>query len=199
LARDRLMPESTPTLTIRSFRLAFELERRIHRIDRFRLPLPYGLPLRGAAYALAAAVVVVIASRLPLAGSMLGALPWPIRFGVLPVAMAQLLMQVKLDGRPAHEALAAWLRLRLGPRRVVAFESRRVGGMTVLDDLAVVPDEREPRYRRGAVSGEGAVVLRQDAEVASSGSTLTVIATEERPRYRGRRIALKPGQKVVLR
>ena len=193
------MPESTPTLTIRSFRLAFELERRIHRIDRFRLPLPYGLPLRGAAYALVAALVVVIASRLPVIGSVLGTLPWPIRFGVLPVAIAQLLMQLKLDGRPAHEALAAWLRRRLGARRVVAFEPCRSGRPTVLDDLPVVPDEREARYRRGSGSGDGPVILRQDAEVARTRSTLTVVPPAERPRYRGRRVALKSEQKVVLR
>jgi hypothetical protein len=193
------MTESTPALTIRSFRLAFQLERRIHRIDRFRLPLPYGLPLRGAAYAVAAVFVVIALSRLPVVGTALGVLPWPIRFGVVPVALAQALMQVQLDGRPAHEALGAWLRLRLGARRVVVFAAARPTPTMHLDDVAVAPDDREARYRRGVVSGEGAVILRQEATVAASGSTLSVMATADRPRYRGRRVALKRGQRVVLR
>ena len=193
------MAERSDTLTIRSFRLAFRLERRIHRIDRFRLPLPYGLPLRGAAYALVAALAVVAASRLPIAGAALGLLPWPIRFGVLPVALAQVLMQVELDGRPAHEVVGAWLRLRIGPRRVVAFEGVRGPRWPAHWNVAVAPDDREPRYRRGVVCGPGVVLLRHEATVAVTGSTLTVTATDERPRYRGRRVALKPGQRVVVR
>lgn len=193
------MTERTDTLTIRSFRLAFELERRIHRIDRFRVPLPYGLPLRGAAYAVVAALAVVVASRLPVAGVPLGMLPWPIRFGVLPVALAQALMQVQLDGRPAHEVVWAWLRLRVGPRRVVAFACARAAGRIHLDDVVVAPDEREPRYRRGVVCGEGVVILRQEAGIAIAGSTLTVTPAGDRQRFVGRRVALKPGQRVVVR
>jgi hypothetical protein len=193
------MAESTPTLAIRSFRLAFQLERRIHRIDRFRLPLPYGLPLRGAAYAVAAAVVVVVLSRLPVVGAALALLPWPIRFGVVPVALAQALMQVQLDGRPAHEALGAWLRLRVGPRRVVAFAASRRARAAHLPDIAIAPDDREPRYRRGVISGAGAVILRQDATLTPSRSTLRLTPAGSRPRFCGRRVALKHGQRVVLR
>ena len=42
-------------IQLRSFRVCFQLERRLHRIDRFRLPFPYGLPLRGLGYVLEAA------------------------------------------------------------------------------------------------------------------------------------------------
>jgi len=35
------------TLQIRSFRVVFDLERRLHKIDRWRIPLPYGVPVRG--------------------------------------------------------------------------------------------------------------------------------------------------------
>ena len=193
------MTDGKTTVPIRSFRLAFQLERRIHRIDRFRLPLPYGLPLRGAAYAIAAAFIVIALSRLPVVGAGLDVLPWPIRFGVLPVATAQALMQVQLDGRPAHEALAGWLRLRVGPGRTVGFApAERRRGMH-LGEVTIAPDDREPRYRRGVVAGEGTVVLRQEATITASGSTLSVTPGPDRPRFRGRRVALKRDQRVVLR
>ena len=62
-------------LQIRSFRVCFKLERRIHKIDRWRLPLPFGVPLRGIGYAAAAFVVLGMLAQLPVAGALLGALP----------------------------------------------------------------------------------------------------------------------------
>ena len=53
-------------ITLRSYRLAFELERRLQRIDRFRIPVPYGIPLIALAYGAAAALVVVVASGMPI-------------------------------------------------------------------------------------------------------------------------------------
>lgn len=192
------MSNDRTSLSIRSFRLAFELERRIHKIDRFRLPLPYGLPLRSVAYALAALVVVLAAARLPLVGPVLAALPWPVRFGVLPVAAAQLLTQIEVDGRPAHEVIAAWLRYRLGPRDVVAF-ARAPRGLHEPFELVVAPDERGTSYRRGVVDGPGAVLLRQHATAVPRGSRLVVRSVGEGAEYRAKRVLLKPGQRVVVR
>lgn len=193
------MGEQGQTLTIRSFRLAFQLERRIHRIDRYRIPLPYGLPLRSAAYAGAALLVVLAATRLPVIGSALDVLPWPIRFGVLPVALAQLMTQVQLDGRPAHEAVRAWLRVRVSARRLVAFEAARGAGREYLDALTIAPDERDPDYRSGVVEGEGPVILRQRASATPRGRRLVIAAAEAEPAFRAQRVALKPGQRVVVR
>jgi hypothetical protein len=191
------MSNDRPSLTIRSFRLAFALERRIHKVDRFRLPLPYGLPLRSLAYALAALFVVVVAAGLPVIGAVFAALPWPVRFGVLPVAAAQLLTQIEVDGRPAHEVAGAWLRYRLGPRVVVAF-ARTPRGLHEPFELVVAPDERGTSYRRGVVAGPGAVLLRQHATAAPRGSRLVVRSVGERPDFRAKRVFLKPGQRVVV-
>ena len=57
------MSPTDQTVTIRSYRLAFALERRIFRIERYRLPLPYGLPLRGLAYAALALALVLLAGK----------------------------------------------------------------------------------------------------------------------------------------
>src|SRR3954451_20587514 len=94
-------------LTLRWYRLAFQLERRLHRIDRFRIPVPYGIPLAGLGYGAAAAVTVLAASSLPLVGASLSLLPWPLRLPLLPAAAAHALCRTWADGRPAYEALVA--------------------------------------------------------------------------------------------
>ena len=193
------MAQDRPQLTIRSFRLAFELERRIHKIDRFRLPLPYGLPLRSVAYALAALIAVLIVKALPVVGAAIEIMPWPMAYGFLPAAAAQALTQVQLDGRPAHEAAAAWLRVTLGPRRLVGFAPARARSVERLGLFVVAPDERGVAYRRGLVDGPASVILRQRATATPRRSRLHVAATGDGAAYRGRRVSLKRGQRVVFR
>ena len=185
------------TVTIRSFRTAFRLERRIHKIDRWRIPVPYGVPLRTIGYAGAALVAVLIASRLPVLELLIGVLPWPVRYGVLPIGAAQLLTQVEVDGRPAHELVVAWLRLRAEGRKSIAFVSSRVRARELLDAVVVAPDERHVDYRRGTIDGTGAVVLRGPAELHPRGRRLLVRASSQ-PGLRAKRVQLKPGQRVVV-
>ena len=42
------------SLIIRSYRRVFEVDRRIYRVDRWALPVPGGVPLRGVGYFAAA-------------------------------------------------------------------------------------------------------------------------------------------------
>ena len=56
-------------ITLRSYRLAFEVERRLHRIDRFRVPVPYGIPLRGIAYGVVALMAVLWCRAVPVLGA----------------------------------------------------------------------------------------------------------------------------------
>src|SRR5215218_9384706 len=111
------------TLQIRSFRVVFDLERRLHKIDRWRIPLPYGVPVRGLVYGFAALLAVLFVARLPLAGDLLNLLPAPLRYAVLPAAVAYALTQLRIDGRPAHRALVALGRHLVGPARLVAFRA----------------------------------------------------------------------------
>lgn len=189
---------SDGTVVIRSFRLAFEVERRIHKIDRWRIPIPYGLPLRSLGYAAIALAVVLVLGKLAPVGLALDALPWPIRFGVLPAAAAQLLTQVEIDGRPAHEVAVAWLRVRTGGRRVVGLAPVRAPARDAFGSIAVVPDERSADYRAGSVIGAGTVILRQHAELTPRGRRLIVQPKSDRPEFQAKRVALKPGQRVVV-
>jgi len=185
------------TVTIRSFRAAFQMERRIHKIDRWRIPVPYGVPLRTLGYAVAALAIVLVASRLPLLELLLGLLPWPVRFGVLPIGIAQLLTQAEVDGRPAHDFLMAWARLRVEGPRSIAFAAARANDREVLDAVTVAPDERHVTYRRGAIEGVGAVVLRHPAALDVRGRRLLVRA-DDAPDFRPKRVNVKARQRVVI-
>src|SRR3954469_11728457 len=94
-------------IPIRSFGVVFDLERRIHKIDRFRVPLPYGLPLRSLGYAIVALAIVLVASAVPLIGPPIAGIPAPLRLVGLPIVAAYALTGVQIDGRPPHVVGAA--------------------------------------------------------------------------------------------
>ena len=75
-------------LTIRSYRVCFALERRIHQVDRWRIPAPYGVPLRGSPTRRSRSLAVLVLQRLPVAGELLGVLHPALRFVILPVGVA---------------------------------------------------------------------------------------------------------------
>ena len=181
------------TVTIRSYRLAFALERRIFRIERYRLPLPYGLPLRGLAYAALALALVLACERVAGVGALVAALPWPMRYLVIPAGAAQLLLGVRIDGRPAHQTLTAWTGLRLAAAR----HARRNGQLR-LDDVALAPDERDPALRAAVVAGPGVVILRRPARLQArrAGRELRVRPERGRSARQGVRVKLKRGQRM---
>jgi hypothetical protein len=115
-------------ITLRSYRLAFELERRLHRIDRFRIPLPYGVPLAALGYAAVIAIVLLVLSGLPLIGIVVHVLPWPLRLVVLPGLATRALCHRRADGRPAHEAIVAAVVFALSPKQLVRRASPPTGG-----------------------------------------------------------------------
>jgi hypothetical protein len=146
-------------LTLRSYRLAFEVERRLHRIDRFRIPVPYGIPLAGLAYGTGVTVGMLVVAQLPLVGSLLHVLPWPLRLILLPGLITRALCRTKADGRPAHEALVAYMVFLVAPRRLVGLAPAPATD-TDLGVVTIAPDERSANYRSGMVRGPGAVFVR---------------------------------------
>lgn len=134
-------PPSEDVLTIRSFRVVFDLERRIHRIDRFRVPLPYGLPIRSLAYGAGALLAVILSMRLPAIGALMHVLPAPARLVIVPAAASYVMTRVRLDGRSAHAAAVAWALFKLAPHDLVAFRRKRSGPVE-LADVAFVDDGR---------------------------------------------------------
>lgn len=193
------MSGADDTITIRSFRVCFRVERRLHRIDRFRVPLPYGMPLRGLGYGAAILLAVLLAQRLPLVGALLGQLHPVLRYGALPVGGGYLLTELRLDGRAGHAVAFSWLRFQLSPRRLVGLRAAcAASGPVMLEPIVVAPDERGPRLRRGVVTGSGELIVRQPARLTPRRRTLRIHARDEAPRRRGTRIRLAPGERVVI-
>jgi hypothetical protein len=188
------------TLHIQSFRQCFQLERRIHRLDKWRLPMPYGLPVRGIVYCVALLVGVLVLSRLPLLGAFVTSMHPAVRFVVIPVAGAYALMTLRIDGRAAHMVGVSYLRHRCEPQRLVAFRAAPRRDVVALGTITLAPDERSPRLRAGVIEGEGRVVLRYPVELKQrSRKRLDVRQTGAQARWRGTQIDLDLGQRICVR
>jgi hypothetical protein len=186
-------------IPIRSYRVCFELERRIHKIDRWRIPVPYGVPLRGIGYAAAALACLLVAQRVPLLGELLAALHPALRLVLAPIGLAYALCQLKVDGRPAHVAAVAWLAYQAAPKRIAAFRAVAPLGTVELADIALAPDERSARYRRALITGPASVVLRYPARAQRRGRTVELAQSSRRAMWVGKRVELAPGQRLRLR
>ena len=185
-------------IVLRSYRLAFELERRIHRIDRYRIPLPYGLPLVAAGYGLATAVLVVVLSGAPVVGVVLGMLPWPIRLLFIPGLVAHLLCRPTGDGRPAHEAVAARAAAALAPGRQVAFSRAPRAPREGFGPVVVVTDERGAQYRAAKVTGPGSVLLRRPLRGTFRRRALHVEQLDGPPLTEPQVVHLRADEQLVL-
>lgn len=185
-------------IEVRSYRVCFDLERRIHKLDRWRIPLPYGLPLRGVAYFVAALAGLLVLGKLPGIGMLVGALHPALRLLVVPAGAAALLMRWTVDGRSPHAALLALLRLHTEPRRVAAFRPVPAAGPVRLGPVTVAGDERGARWRAGVVEGPASVVVRYPARLRARGRALHVTPQDGPPLWRGKQIRLQRGQRLVV-
>ncbi len=186
-------------LRIRSFRVCFDFERRIHHVDRWRIPVPYGLPLRGIAYAATALAAVLVLQGLPLFGPLLALVHPALRLVVLPVGVAFALVRLRIDGRPVHAAALAWLRWRSAPPRMTAFRAAETRGPALLGDVVVAGDERGVGYRRADVSGPATLTLRYPATAERRGSRLRLRRIGTDPLWRGKSIRVERGRRLRLR
>ncbi|ADB49872.1 hypothetical protein [Conexibacter woesei] len=184
---------------IRSFRVCFRLERRIHKIDRWRIPLPFGVPLRGLGYAAVALFAILFAARLPLVGDVLGLLPAPFRYAILPAGIAYALTRWEIDGRAAHAAGLALLRMRLEPARLSAFRPVAPLGQVSFDDVSVASDARGARLRRAEVVGPARMIVRYPVRARERRGRLVLERGAGDALWRGTEITLQPGQRAVLR
>jgi hypothetical protein len=177
-------------MVIRSYRRVFEVDRRIYRVDRWALPVPGGVPLRAVGYFVATLVLVIVMGSLPATSELVGALSEPIRFVVVPLAVAVLATQAAPDGRSAHRFASDWLRLRLRARRrcagrIVALENEPLAWD---GELAVRFDGADTRIHRGRVTGPARATFAVPVRLADHTGRLVAHATPEGER----------GQAVVL-
>ena len=184
------------SMEIRSFRVVFALERRIHRVDRFRIPLPYGLPVRAAVYAFVALVLIVLAGRIPAVGELIGLLPAPLRFVALPIGIGFLLSRARVDGRPAHRFLVSYARHRFAARYMSAFRHIDPPGQAVrfTEPIPFIPD-----WRR--VVGPARLRLTEAAELEErrGGAQLVIRPVAAGVLRRPRLLTVERGAEVIFR
>jgi TcpE family len=163
-------------LVIRSYRRVFEVDRRIYRVDRWALPVPGGVPLRGLGYFIATLLFVVVGGRLPVLAPLFGLVSPPLRYVVLPLAVAVLGSQAAPDGRAAHRFAWDWLRLRMRARRRCAGRVVPLEGEPVTWDgaLATCWDEHETTLSRARVRGPARVTFKVPVRFEGAGSRLVV-------------------------
>jgi hypothetical protein len=202
--------QSTQRVEVRSYRTVFELERRLYRIDRFRLN-PAGVPLRGVVYFALAVIAVAAAQTMPAVGWALRELPWYLRYVGLPLGTAALLTVVRVDGRPVHLALRAlWHGPRATPRLNGLRSCPAAEALWWPPPLLLIPDGSDPSFRRYRCRGPGAVMIRvahetptqacpHPARLASGRSAEIVLRAAEGARPPSARVvSLRPGATLVV-
>jgi hypothetical protein len=186
-------------VVIRSYRRVFEVDRRIYRVDRWALPVPGGVPLRAVGYYAAAVLVVILAGSLPGLGELVSGVSAPVRFVVLPLAVAVLGTQAAPDGRAAHRFAWDWLSLRLRAHRRSSGRVVALEGEPVLWDaeLALRWDGEGAQLRHGRVRGPAKVVFHVPVRLSAHRGRLLV-----RPRPEGevpQAVVLCPGATLEVR
>jgi hypothetical protein len=203
-------------IQLRGYRRVFRIERRLFRFDRWRIPYPHGVPLRGIGYFLILEFAAFLLSRLPVLGALL-ALPSPvIPFLGLPAAGAFVLMQGRIDGRPPHHVLGSLLRYSMRPRWLAGLSPcPRPGEVVVpVTDLAVAYDGRESFPVGGRIRGPAKITFRYPATVAVEGAPPWVRGPDRRaararryrvrrrrgtaPMLRGKTVGVPEGREVVI-
>jgi hypothetical protein len=187
-------------VVIRSFRLVFDRGyRRLFKIDRYRLPFAYGLPILGIVYAALVALALVVAAKLPVAGPALAALPPPIHWVAIPGGLSMVMLHWRPDGLKPHAALWAWLEAAFTVRDLSCWQpAERDADALELGEIACAPDGREGRYRPGRVSGPAEVLLRYPARGWQRGRRLHVEQTSDQPLYVGTQVTLRAGEQLVF-
>jgi conjugation transfer TcpE-like protein len=183
-------------LTIRSYSVCFRLERRIHKIDRWRVPLPYGVPLAGVGWSFAVLLLVLVVAGVPIVGTIVGQLHPALRYVILPIGAAWVLTRWRIDGRSPSAAAVAYLRWRVGPRRVAGF--RPAPGELDLGEITFAADGRGAHLRPAVIGGPARIVLRYPAALRKRRRTLHVAPQSGPARWRGTEIRLQRGQRVVI-
>jgi hypothetical protein len=138
-------------------------------------------------------------------GLVLGALDWPIRLVLAPIAVATAATQATPDGRRPERYAASWVAVRLAPsRRSLGRGLPALGARRSFEpELWVAPDPRGPRLRRSRVGGPAVVHFAGPVRVARLPLRRGLLARRPgrlTPRRRlRRRIELRSGETLEVR
>lgn len=139
-----------------------------------------------------------------VAGVVLGALDWPIRLVLVPIAVATVETQATPDGRRPERFALSWLGLRLAPRRrSLGRGLPPLGARRALDTrLWLAHDASGLRLRHARLTGPGAVHFVSPVVVGRRIGGGLVVREPGRFSRRGRlrhRVVLRAGQTLEVR
>jgi hypothetical protein len=189
-------------MEVRSYRRVFDLERRIYRVDRFRLN-PGGIPVRGVVYLLSILAVTLVAARLPLTGPAVASVPWFLRYLALPGLTAALLTAVRIEGRPFHLAARALLRYRAARSSSAGLRTAREslgsmrGAQWAPPPILILPDGSEGS-RRLRYTGPGAMLVTVAHEREGASGPLVRLGLRAHVRVRQMPRAVRPPRGAVI-
>lgn len=192
-------PDQQAGMEIRSFHVVFRLERRLHRIDRWRLPFPHGVPIAAIGHAAAVLAAIVALGQLPGVGTVIGALPAPVAYVLAPCGAAAALTRLRIDGRPAHRHLLAKLAAPLTQRRTAAGRPAPLGPDPITGETLLASSPASRTYLSCEVTGPATVTLRLPARARARARTLHLAQLPGRPLARGKTVRLAPGQRLKIR
>jgi hypothetical protein len=151
-------------VVIRSYALVFRMQRKLFKVDRWRLPLPGGLELRAIVYAILVLLGDLIVSRLVLIGPLTDELPAPLHWAILPGIAVFVLVKLEVEGRPPHRVIASLLGWWFKPKHFIGLRPALPPGIRApIQNVSIMPDWRGSRYRPAAVHGPTTVVCRYPA------------------------------------
>ena len=188
---------------VRSFREVFEIERRLFRVDRWRIPLRSGLEVRAIVYAIAVYAALLVARAIPPVAAVHDLLPAPIGWLVLPAGGALALARFRPDGRIPHHAAVSVVRWGLSPKSLAGLRAEGGVGRPALSEAEVVvcADWRDGhRPLHGDVVGPATVIARRPARLISERCGQVLELSLDAPALRrGHVLDLRVGERLEVR
>ena len=158
-------------IEVRSWRRVYRLERRIYSIPngqgQWRLPIPGGIPLWGAAYFIAAVAVLFALRAAPGIGLLAAAIPPELAFTLLPAACAYAGSRYRPHGRMPHRHCASFLSELLAGKHFYGEQRLPAAGIAELLDQTVTlaPGAEWPALLDAEITGPATVYTREPVAV----------------------------------
>jgi hypothetical protein len=188
---------------VRSFREVFQIERRLFRVDRWRIPVRSGVEVRAIVYALACYAALLVARVIPPVAALHDLLPAPIGWLILPAGGALALARFRPDGRIPHHAAWSVTRWVLSARRVAGLRpDRQVGVVGLVEsEVVVCSDWRDGTASlHGDVVGPARVTARRAARLSSAKRGAVLVLDLAGPALRrGAVLDLGEGERIEVR
>jgi hypothetical protein len=153
-------------MEVRSWRRVYRLERRVYAIPNgqgeWRIPVPGGIPIWGAAYFIAAIALVFLARNIPGIDLLAGAVPPEIAFTLIPAAGAYVGARYRPHGRMPHRHWTSLISEHFAGKHFYGEERLpRAGIAEVLDEtVTLAPGPDWPILLDGEITGPATVYTR---------------------------------------